>query len=255
MRLTFNDNFIAFIDVMGFSELVKHGDTDRLEEYFNTVTEILPRIQDGKPGLAYYLISDSIILISPGNLTGLKQLITAIRRIQSALLWKKILIRGAISHGQVFHDAAKNLIVGKGFIRAYLLEKEATYPRVIIDPAIVKLMADDRVDFLKKINKGDYLNFSKRLVYSRRPDTIFNDDSLFVDYASRLVINNRLDGKVKPLYDLIHDNLYSDQKLYSKYIWLKEYCLETLQDISLLHRNDADFQQNIQEEVTRFARL
>lgn len=32
------------------------------------------------------------------------------------------------------------------------------------------------------------------------------------------------------VYEAITENLYSEQKLYSKYIWLKEYFLETLRN-------------------------
>ncbi len=53
--------------------------------------------------------------------------------IQSRLLKKNLLSRGAITYGKVFHNGSQ--FIGPAITRAYNLEKsEALYPRVIIDP-------------------------------------------------------------------------------------------------------------------------
>src|SRR5262245_5054866 len=92
------DKFVAFIDVLGFSNLVNTNDISNLESYFETITEVLDRIRIEKEVIESFLISDSIILIAPKGLNGLRQLLIAIRRIQSTLLLRKILLRGAVSY-------------------------------------------------------------------------------------------------------------------------------------------------------------
>lgn len=126
MKLNLKENigekYVAFLDVMGFSNLVNNrgNNYDQLESYFTKITEILEKLRDDKAEIQSLLISDSIILIAPKDEQGFIQLLWAIRRIQSILLWKKILLRGAVSYGEIYYNDEKNIIVGKGFIRAYL---------------------------------------------------------------------------------------------------------------------------------------
>lgn len=222
------DKFVAFIDVMGFSNLVNRDSVSDLESYFLTVTEVLNKIKTDKGEIQSLLISDAIILIAPTGLKGLRDIIIATRRIQSALLWRKILLRGAISYGQVFYDKNENIIVGKGFIKAYLLEQEAIFPRVIIDPSIIKIVAEDREGFFKSLHKNLDDSYDDRLVYRKSDFSLISDDSIFIDYANKTILKFTINGNIKKVYETINKNLYSDQKLYSKYVWLRDYFIERL---------------------------
>lgn len=222
------EKFVAFLDVMGFSNLVNKNNTNDLESYFTKITEILEKLREDKAEIQSLLISDSIILIAPKGLQGFIQLLWAIRRIQNALLWKKILIRGAVSYGEVYYNPGYNIIVGKGYIRAYLLEQEAIFPRVIIDPSIIKLISQDKSKFLERVNKTSDYNFKDRLIYTKGTFSEINDDGVFVDYANMIITKFSIEDNLKHVQDTIIKNLYSEQKLYSKYVWLKNYFLETL---------------------------
>jgi len=205
------------------------------------------------------MISDSIILIAPDTQRGFMQLVTAIRRIQSSLLWKKILMRGAVSFGQVYYNEEKKIIVGKGYIRAFQLEGEANFPRVIIDPLIVKKLADDRADFLTKINGSDEYNFEERMLYVHKDHTRLIDDGIFIDYANKSVKKESINGNLRLVHEMIIENLYAEQSLYSKYIWLKNYFYECLKwtyiyleeddTVSNRHKN------NVEEWRDKFDRL
>jgi hypothetical protein len=228
LRENLKDKYVAFIDVMGFSNLVNKGNIDNLESYFSKITDVLDRIRVDKESIESFLISDSIILIAPDTIDGLKQLLAAIRRIQSALLWRKILLRGAVSYGQIYYNADKNIVVGKGFIKAYLLESEAIFPRVIIDPSIIKKNSQDKADFLFLINGTKEYNFEERLVYSKSDFSKIVDDGIFIDYANKTIQKEEINGSIKKIYEVISENLYGEQKLYSKYVWLRDYFLECL---------------------------
>jgi len=240
MNLTENlkEQYVAFLDVMGFSDLVNKRNIKRLESYFDRIQEVLISIGTTKKSIQSFLISDSIILIAPGTKTDFENLVVAIRRIQSSLLWKKILLRGAVSYGEVYYENQRNIIVGKGFIKAYLLEKEAVFPRVIIDPIIIKNFGKTKMDFLDKFESLPfYYNFEKRLFYSKSEFSKINDDAIFIDYANK-VIKETLNGNLKLLYETIVENLYSDQKLFTKYIWLRDYFLECLQKTAVYLNED-----------------
>lgn len=229
LKENLKEQFVAFIDVMGFSNLVKSGKINTLESYFDTVTKVLDNISQSSDIIKSFLISDSIILISPKGKNGLVKLLHAIKKIQSELLSKKILLRGAVAFGEVYYNKNKNIIVGKGFIRAYLLEKEAIYPRVIIDPQIIKIYnseSPDKATFLKGINRKSKFNSDQRIIYSSSNFTKIKDDGIFIDYAAEFIFEYL--SKIRNVYDTIVNNMYSEQSLYSKYIWLRDYFLESL---------------------------
>jgi hypothetical protein len=253
------DKFVAFLDVMGFSNLVNKGNVDNLESYFEKIIDELDALRRDKANIKSFLISDSIILIAPSGLKGFTQLLWAIRRIQSVILWRKILLRGAVSYGQVYYNKEHNIIVGKGFIRAYLLEKEAVYPRVIIDPSIIKQVSTDKQAFLKQINGTLEYAFEDRHIYTKSDFSEINDDGIFIDYANKSICKDELKGNLDKAYELIIENLYSEQKLYTKYVWLRDYFLETLRKTEYeLNRSDnklTEHKKSIKKWIEKFERL
>jgi hypothetical protein len=257
LKINLTEKFVAFIDVMGFSELVNSGNVNNLQAYFLKITQVLDKLRISKNKVESFLISDSIILIAPPGLDSLKQLLNAIRSIQSALLWRKILLRGAVAYGEVYYNAQKNIIVGKGFIRAYLLEKEAIYPRIIIDPAIIKLVSLDKIGFIRTINNTLEYNFEKRLIYIKSNFSLIKDDGIFIDYANKIIKQKSINGNLKEIYKTIVKNLYSDQKLYSKYVWLRDYFIECLQLTHSLTLLDKECVQtgHISYWIEKFKRL
>lgn len=185
LRGNIENKYVAFLDVMGFSNLVNRNNIENLESYFEKITEVLDKLKNDKEDIESFIISDSIILLAPGNTSGFIQLLWAIRRIQSAILWRKVLLRGAVSYGEVYYNSKRNIIVGKGYIRAYLLEQEAIYPRVIIDPSIIKQISTDKTSFLKRINKTLDYSFEDRLIYTSSDFSTIPDDGIFIDYANK----------------------------------------------------------------------
>ena len=227
------NNYIAFLDVLGFSEIVSRDDIKLLETYFTTITTVLNSVQEFKSKIQSCLISDSIILIAPFDQNGFTDILIAVRRIQRELLWLSIILRGAISHGQVYYNSEKNIIVGKGYIRTYNLEKEAVYPRVIIDPSIINHFGGDRFEFLNQINGGRFV--VDNLIYRKPPGTSnIPDDAFFVNYMyNALKYGSDDENKISAIYELIKANLYSEQKHYSKYLWLRNYVVQTVNSLTL----------------------
>jgi hypothetical protein len=224
-----------------------------------TVLDILERIREDKGKIESFLISDSIILIAPSGLKGLKDLLIATKRIQSYLLSQKVLLRGAISHGEVFYDGKRNIVVGKGFIRAFQLEQEANYPRVIIDPQIIKIVGEDKADFLRLVHSDLPNEFDDRLVYIKSDHALISDDSFFVDYAARIVTSEKLND-LSGVYATIMKHIYSEQKLYSKYMWLRDYFLERLMQTEMIlnARNTTQsigYKKRVTEWIQKFNRL
>ncbi|MGJ8685657.1 MAG: hypothetical protein ACSHWW_13585 [Nonlabens sp.] len=225
LKENLKEQYIAFLDVLGFKELVNKRNTESLEIYFNSVRDSLNIIGNEKRNIKSLLISDSTILISPDTKKDFKTLLRAVQTIQSTLAQKGIWLRGAISYGEVYFDENSNLVVGKGLVKAYLLESEAIYPRVIIDPSLVLKIAEDRTEFIS------FLNPRKPKTLEARKNTLVveDEDSFSVSFASRVVYDSIENRNLHLIYNRIKKNLYSDPKHYSKYLWVKNHFSDTLE--------------------------
>lgn len=253
------ERFVAFLDVLGFKELVNKNNLNDLDLYFSKLTDVLYTLHSKSEKINSMIISDSIILTAPIGLRGFKELIGAIQTVQSQLLWRKIILRGAVSYGPVYFNEGKNIIVGKGYIRAYLLEQEASFPRVIIDPAIIKLFDTDKEGFLKQVNGTMSFNYEKRLIYKPGRKSKLSHDAIFIDYANQIVKEHEIKGSISTLYTTIRENLYSEQKLFSKYTWLKDYFFECIEEtrvnINDKEGNTLAYQATLTDWADKFYRL
>jgi len=166
-NLKYEKRIIAFIDILGFRELIKDSEKNpaTLEKIYEVINyfknwekpeswnlktiEIEEDAQ--KKGLANFdlsnkstctCFSDSIIVsikISDGDINAiLSTLIANISYIGSYIIQKGILFRGAITIGNIIHQD-NGIILGQGFIDAYNLEsKLATFPRIVVSDKLIK---------------------------------------------------------------------------------------------------------------------
>ena len=144
--LDYQERVVAFIDVLGFADLVKASATDtaarnktskliaiyKVFDWF--VTEMLERLVEGgffsdtfilsaTPEQAFYLIRET------GNLSRF-------------LLLQGFTCRGAIAAGLLHHH--KRIIIGSALVDAYRTEKSvAIYPRILVDNATRDIWADE----------------------------------------------------------------------------------------------------------------
>lgn len=240
IKIKYEKKYVAFLDVLGFSELVySNKRVEKLEPYFEAISFAFKEFDITKAGMEKRLISDSIIIAVDDNKDALRMLLTAVRRIQSGLAMIDVWLRGAISYGDIYFRKDPDIVVGTGLINAYQLEKEAKFPRVIIDPFILSR--------LNLTSEGFYLTFneniqesikSKKLIHNYgapKQYRLTQDDAIFVCYASHIVsialkeVNNvDKHDYLNLIYNNIRSNLYKTQKHYPKYQWLKKYFLETI---------------------------
>ena len=127
-------------------------------------------------------------------------------------------MRGAISFGDVYFNNIDNFVVGKGLIKAYLLESEAIYPKVVIDTSIILQIAAIRQQFYEYINQGynDFANNKLKLVHDWNEYT--KDDSFFVSYAYKVLLDSINQRNINLIYEIIKTKLSSDSNLYLKFL-------------------------------------
>jgi hypothetical protein len=155
------ERFVAFIDILGFKNLVAEIEANigphnfnlkRIKSVLNFLDEEsyepnysagLPVYTEtdngivetelGDPRLTY--VSDCIIISAEPTIDGFKGLSRKIHKITADLAFDGIFCRGAISKGNLYHR--DRIIFGSSYIKACMLEAKAVYPRVIIDPDIL----------------------------------------------------------------------------------------------------------------------
>lgn len=149
-KIKFEERAVAFIDVLGFKDVVdaagqggnKHAELEALIDLLEsaipnldgTVSPTVPK--DLIPKHIY--ISDSIILSAPltssemPNYRGLSILVMRAIQISHLLLSKGYLLRGGVSVGSVWHTDSN--IVGPAYQEAYQIETKTLVPRVELSP-------------------------------------------------------------------------------------------------------------------------
>ncbi|HRN40654.1 MAG TPA: hypothetical protein PK649_01110 [Vicingus sp.] len=229
--MNLQNKYVAYLDVLGFKELVNKRNTNTLKAYFDTIKNVLNLIRIDKKNIESLLVSDSTILISPDSKEDFKTLLRAVQTIQFELVKQDIWIRGAISYGEVYFDQESNLIVGKGLVNAYLLESSAKFPRVIIDTSIIPKIADDRQEFFEFVNPDNtnFRNDKLKLVHNWHKFT--DEDNFYVSYAHRIILDSIEKRNLHLIYNKIKKNLYSDPKQYDKFLWVKKYFMDVLFDL------------------------
>jgi hypothetical protein len=138
---------IAFFDIMGFKELVYNNCNDDIliREILNWPKKYFEDKQ--KKGNAeerninFSFMSDSIIIsFKEDELHGVFNLFNDVLSIIIGYINKSIICRGSIVVGEMIHE--KDLLFGPDFCRAVELEKQASYPRILVDGTVLQIGED-----------------------------------------------------------------------------------------------------------------
>lgn len=218
MQIKSPTKIVAFVDVLGFKELISKKDVESIEKYFTYVGEQL-KIGFKSYEIDFFLISDALVIYSKYDEAHLVALIDKIAHLQARLLTIKILVRGSISFGDLYVDKSKNIIVGQGLVNAYLLEQRAYYPRVILDREFLKESTFRTI--LRNSPTKCLLNLSE--FDSKGTGFMYVDYAQVVSKFKQFQQNNRLNI----ICDFIEENIYSNQ-FFEKYNWVLKELLNAL---------------------------
>jgi hypothetical protein len=147
---TFEDRYVAFVDILGFSNLVNRmrkepalfklirGTLDSIDEQAQQFEEyrrqkrtgarsVLPPVQLEMTAFSdCYVVSDT---------TSAWRVVAAVQFLGSTLLARGIASRGGIVQGQTYHRG--RVLFGPAVVKAYELERDvAKYPRIIVSETV-----------------------------------------------------------------------------------------------------------------------
>jgi hypothetical protein len=136
--LPYDTRYCAYIDILGFRELVDK--LDRGETPYNFLKDLLREVHNPPTTSAgssldadfrAQSISDAVALSAADNLRGLGAIFHSVNQLAVSLLQQGFFIRGAIVKDKLHHDS--KMIFGRALVRAYQLESTvARYPRVMV---------------------------------------------------------------------------------------------------------------------------
>ncbi|HTH95465.1 MAG TPA: hypothetical protein VL550_09540 [Rhodocyclaceae bacterium] len=138
--LVYEERCCLFLDVLGFSRLLKHSEA-------SVVFHMLTYFKEGKEKFFPYAdedtqvtaFSDSIVIsINSRERTCIHSMIEVATQLQKDFMQIGILTRGGIALGKMFHK--DGILFGPAMVEAYTLESEiAVYPRVVVsEKAVIK---------------------------------------------------------------------------------------------------------------------
>lgn len=216
MNQTYENCYIAFLDLLGFKELVKKQTCEQILEIFDEIeTEyIITCDKDKKPvvdpkEIHIKIMSDSICFyISSGIMNSLPALISICAYFQLRLwrLTQPILVRGAIVKGDIY--ANNDIMFGTGLTNAYLLEeKNAKVPRIIITKETIDTCIADEPEkiYMQAFLPRDF------------------DGFYYVDSFAMLYVWGAKDGSYIRLCNHVQNILDSttDESIRNKYLYLE----------------------------------
>jgi hypothetical protein len=154
----FEQRYIAFVDVLGFANVVERMENER--HVFNTVRDVLKSLDNQAQIFRKYRQSmrakreatrrkGSAPLIPPSDLQmtafsdcyvlseigAAWHVLAAVQALGSRFLAEGILIRGAVVRGRAYHKG--RVLFGPGIVEAYNLERDvAKYPRILVSEQV-----------------------------------------------------------------------------------------------------------------------
>ncbi|HEY8095014.1 MAG TPA: hypothetical protein VIE65_02835 [Methylobacter sp.] len=143
----FEQRAVAFLDVLGFKQLVNEAEKtqagfDKLAGLDAVISNHVRwdnnRLKPEVPKEAhpkYIFISDSIIISTPllvsiEGVDGLDILAVKCTQVAQKLLEMGLIVRGGISVGSVWHSGTN--IFGSAYVEAYQIEQQARHPRIML---------------------------------------------------------------------------------------------------------------------------
>lgn len=141
LKNIYTESYVAFIDILGFSNLVKTGNIKRIISSLTKLSERKKLIEKdngsiGGDNVTVSAFSDSIFISTPSIHDGARKICYYSGFLAKELLDNSVLCRGAIIRGEIYHQ--DGICFGPGLITAYQLETStAIYPRIIVSDDVV----------------------------------------------------------------------------------------------------------------------
>lgn len=153
----FSDYFVAYIDIMGYKQIIENNTVEDLPSIIDGILEDIPKqikkdlvevvysevktAQENMKNIMYDIISDSIIIRLPFDehdnpYLSFYDLFLFVQCLFRGLFSHGLPSRGAITHGKCFNG--KSIFIGKPLVEAHNLSESLNFSGLVIDEKTVK---------------------------------------------------------------------------------------------------------------------
>ncbi|WP_137897705.1 hypothetical protein [Sphingomonas sp. 2SG] len=136
----YQDRYLAFVDVLGFAELVAQSETSseivtRLSRTLLRLSERASSARSEELHIEATSFSDTVVISAPATSDALYRMFEITEELSFELLSANMLLRGAIVRGAVLHTS--EFVFGPALISAYRLETGTSFhPRIMLEPSV-----------------------------------------------------------------------------------------------------------------------
>jgi hypothetical protein len=137
---------VAFLDVLGFSELIFQNPGSFAEKFRRYTATIAGSIREVDNAFEYKVFSDTILILS--NDDSFQELIKLIQIVSYVLFDlthnQHIPIKGSISTGDIIEmkEEKESILAGKPIIEAYNYEQQQNWLGIILAPSVISKYPD-----------------------------------------------------------------------------------------------------------------
>lgn len=206
MPVDIKQHYVAFLDILGFSEMVnsdnKYNDQRNLTKLYKCHQSLSQFFKD-HADCTITQFSDSVVIAKPYDPNLFQWFVGRVADYQRMLLDEHLLCRGGIAVNM--HYSVNSFTFSSGLIAAYKIEsKLARYPRVVVSHEVLNLVYPDIKDTPRLLVKED-------------------DGLYFVDYigATSKRRPKVLEKSIKIVIDSLVEN--EDSSVKEKGRWLASY--------------------------------
>ncbi|WP_425005780.1 hypothetical protein [Mycolicibacterium sp. S3B2] len=225
--LVYKQHFVAFFDILGFSEIVSADMTDEeaieqielLNGALTACRQMFSRQWSWEEdAFTVSMFSDCVCVAIPARWENLDAFFQIIAYLQSHFAVNGIAIRGAVTVGRYYSN--DQLIFSSALVEAYKIESaKTTPPCIVVSPKLQQHIDKQR----PKMNK----RYAVTLDYYRRGYVFHDTDGvMFIDYLNFMPAADDNGEKLRLHRDWIAGNLakfVGVESVHKKYRWLRDY--------------------------------
>ncbi len=210
MDTVYEDRYVAFLDVLGFKELVRQSmDNQEILNKIDSALNYSRRLQienyEGTWVMSDYgkqvsVFSDSIVISYEMQRSGAAfHILMDLIHLCNDLLGVGMLVRGGVTVGKLIHE--NNKCFGPAMVEAYGMESDrAIYPRIVVNPLLIERGLEYRSNTWE--DEKNYLNGCIDMDF---------DGNMYLDY-------------------LVQWNEFDDEEIYNLYLCrVRQWIIESLQ--------------------------
>lgn len=143
MNISWNtiQTWIAHFDILGFKNRINYDDQSLLLEILKSsiddaIADLEKDINHFYDVIEYISYADTFIIYSKATeTTGYPELVRASKNFINTCIYKRLPIRGAISHGELILGHDNKILMGKAFLESYEYGEDQNWIGLILTPS------------------------------------------------------------------------------------------------------------------------